>query len=101
MVREMTEDLRRIILAGIGTATLVSERSRDLADMLVEKGEVTVQRGRVLNTELSRKKPKKSKRDTERKGDPFDFGQIDETVKHMSPGQIARLREALNEYNGE
>ena len=49
------EGLREIVLAGIGALATTYEKSSEIVDELVKKGEITVEQGKALNTELKRK----------------------------------------------
>lgn len=49
------EGLRKIVLAGIGALATTYEKSSEIVDELVKKGELTVEQGKALNTELKRK----------------------------------------------
>ena len=49
------EGLRKIVLAGIGALATTYEKSSEIVDELVKKGEITVEQGKALNTELMRK----------------------------------------------
>lgn len=51
-------DLKKMILAGIGGATLTYEKAEEMLDKLVVKGKLTVEQGKLLNQELIRKKKK-------------------------------------------
>ena len=51
----ISEELRKVLLAGIGAVATTAEKSKDLVDALVAKGELTVEQGKVLNEELKRK----------------------------------------------
>ena len=44
--------LKKLALAGIGTAAYAVEKSADILDTLAKKGEETVEQGKVLNKEL-------------------------------------------------
>lgn len=46
------EGLRKIVLAGIGALATTYEKSSEIVDELVKKGEITVEQGKALNTEL-------------------------------------------------
>ena len=46
------EDLRKLVLAGLGAVAVTAEKSKDVVDQLVKKGELTVEQGKVLNEEL-------------------------------------------------
>jgi len=44
--------LRSLLLAGVGTVALSMEKSMEIVDQLVKKGELTVSQGKELNQEL-------------------------------------------------
>ncbi len=46
------ENIKKLLLAGIGAVAVTAEKSKDLLDEMVEKGELTVEQGKVLNEEL-------------------------------------------------
>ena len=52
MVNQLSEDLKKILLAGIGAAASAAEKAEDIVEQLVKKGELTVQQGKILNQEL-------------------------------------------------
>ena len=54
MLKSLGEDLKKIMLAGIGAVAITSEKSAELIDDLVKKGQVTVEQGKELNEELKR-----------------------------------------------
>ena len=49
---KLSDNLKKIFLAGIGAVAVTAEKSKDLLDEMVEKGELTVEQGKVLNEEL-------------------------------------------------
>lgn len=55
----ISEDLKKVVLAGIGAAAVTYEKSKEVVDSLVEKGELTVAQGKVINEELKRKAAEK------------------------------------------
>ena len=46
------DGLKKVLLAGIGAVATTVEKSQWLIDDLVKKGELTVEQGKQLNTEL-------------------------------------------------
>ncbi len=54
MLKSLGDDLKKIMLAGIGAVAITSEKSMELIEELVKKGEVTVEQGKELNEELKR-----------------------------------------------
>ncbi|MGI5878298.1 MAG: hypothetical protein ACOX7W_06785 [Christensenellales bacterium] len=51
----LTDEIKKLLLAGIGAAAIAVEKSGDTARMLIEKGRMTLGQGRVPNEELRRK----------------------------------------------
>ena len=51
----LTENVKKLLLLGIGAAATTAEKSKDIIDDLVKKGEITVDQGKVLNEELKSK----------------------------------------------
>ena len=49
------EGLRKVMLAGVGALATTYEKGSEIVDDLVKKGEITVEQGKALNTELKRK----------------------------------------------
>ena len=59
--------LRKLIVASVGAADLGCEKLGKLLDECVARGEVTVEKGRVLNEELKRTCKKEAKPEAEKK----------------------------------
>lgn len=49
------EGVRKIFLAGVGAIATGAEKSQQIIEDLVRKGELTVEQGKAMNEELSRK----------------------------------------------
>ncbi|MDO4537840.1 MAG: hypothetical protein Q4B54_06720 [Coriobacteriales bacterium] len=49
------EGVRKVFLAGVGAIATGAEKSQQIIDELVKKGELTVEQGKALNEELTRK----------------------------------------------
>jgi polyhydroxyalkanoate synthesis regulator phasin len=63
----MDNYLKNILLAGIGSMAFTYEKAIDMVDVLVKKGELTVNQGKELNEELKKVMDKKDKDDKETK----------------------------------
>lgn len=48
----ISEVMKKVMLAGIGAMATTAEKSKEILDELVAKGELTVEQGKVLNEEL-------------------------------------------------
>ncbi len=55
MLSQMSSDLKKILLAGIGAAATSVEKSEEMVRDLVNKGTLTIEQGKVMNQELKHK----------------------------------------------
>ena len=46
-MEKLTDNLKKVILAGIGAVATTAEKSKDVLDDMVKKGELTVEQGKV------------------------------------------------------
>lgn len=51
-MEKLTDGIKTLLLAGIGAAALTADKSRELLEDLVQRGELTVEQGKALNQEL-------------------------------------------------
>ncbi|MGN0302080.1 MAG: hypothetical protein ACI4BI_04300 [Anaerotardibacter sp.] len=51
----LTNGLTDIFLAGVGALAITGEKAKNVVDTLIEKGELTVEQGKEINTELTHK----------------------------------------------
>ena len=51
-MEKLGDGVKKVLLAGIGAVAVTAEKSRELLDEMVKKGELTVEQGKVLNEEL-------------------------------------------------
>jgi polyhydroxyalkanoate synthesis regulator phasin len=52
---DLSAGMRKAFLAGVGAVAVGAEKSQELVDDLIKKGELTVEQGKALNEELTRK----------------------------------------------
>ena len=89
------ENVKKLLLAGVGAAATTVEKSKEILDDLVEKGELTVEQGKAMNEELKHniKKTVEEKVKNTEKADPVE--ELDELLEKMTPEQIEALKERL------
>ena len=51
----LSDGFKDIFLAGVGAMAITGEKTKELVDQLISKGELTVDQGRQINTELKHK----------------------------------------------
>lgn len=97
MMEKMTDSLKKVILAGIGAMATTAEKSKDILDEMVKKGELTVEQGKILNQELKHNIKETIK---ERKAETDDLATMEEfriKLQDMTPDQIKRIKALLQE----
>lgn len=57
----LNDEMKKVLLAGIGAVAATYEKSQEVVNTLVKKGEITVEQGKVLNEELKRSAKESSK----------------------------------------
>lgn len=50
----MVEELKNVLLAGLGSAAYTYEKSKKIVDEMVSKGKITLEEGKQLSEELKR-----------------------------------------------
>lgn len=67
---KLSDPIKRLLLAGLGAAAVTTEKSKEIVDTLVKKGELTVEEGKTLNQELKvRAQEKAQEKRTDRMAD--------------------------------
>ncbi len=93
-------ELRKVLLAGIGAVATTAEKSKDLVDALVAKGELTVEQGKVLNEELKRNVSESIQQAKETKTAPASRTVL-EQMDSMTPEQLQEIREKLEKLENQ
>lgn len=94
------EDLKKILLAGIGAVAVTAEKSKEVVEMLVDKGELTVEQGKVLNEELKHNLSETFVGTKEKAAEVKSKIQTDSILSKldsMTPEELARLKAKLAE----
>ena len=93
------ENIKKILLAGIGAVATTTEKSKELLDEMVKKVELTVEQGKVLNEELKHNIKKTMKEKVNVSVKVSDPEELDELLEKMTPEQITRLKERLSQLD--
>ena len=99
-MEKFSDNIKNVILAGIGAVAVTAEKSKDLLDEMVEKGELTVEQGKVLNEELKHnvKKTVKEKMDAVR---PSAGEKMADLLDRMTPEELEALKEQIMKREAE
>lgn len=95
------DNLKKLLLAGIGAVAVTAEKSKDVLEELVEKGELTVEQGQALNEELKHNIKKTVKENVNVSVKPSSPEELDELLEKMTPEQIQSLKTRLDALHEE
>ena len=89
------DGLKKLFYAGIGGVAITGEKLKDVIDVMAEKGELTVEQGKVLNEELKHniKKTVKENVNVSVKANTPD--ELNDLLDKMSPEQLEALKAQL------
>lgn len=93
-MEKIGDGLKKFLLVGIGAAAVTVEKSQQVVDELVKKGEITVEQGKELNKELQHNVKKTL---DARKA---DAGTLEEKIAKMSADEIEALKKAIKNAEG-
>ena len=98
---ELGEGIKKLLLAGIGTAAVTAEKSKEVLDELVKKGELTVEQGKVLNQELKHNIKESVKKNVNVTLKPSDPDELKDVLSKMSPDQLAALKDQISQMQAK
>lgn len=96
-MEKLSEGLKKILLAGIGTVAVTAEKSKDVLDEMVKRGELTVEQGRVLNKELKHNLKNTIKNNVNVSVKPQSGEELEELLGNMTPDQLADLKDKISQ----
>ena len=85
------ENLKKVMLAGVGAVAVTAEKSKELLDEMVKKGELTVEQGKVLNEELKHNIRQTMKEKVNVSLKPNSPEELQEMIGKMTPEQLMKL----------
>ena len=95
----LSDDLKRAFLFGVGDIAKTTEKSKELIDELIEKGAITVEQGKSLNEELKHNLQEKIL-EKERELNSDLISQIKD-MKNLSDEDIQILKDKIAEVEKE
>ena len=98
---ELGEGIKKLLLAGIGTAAVTAEKSKEVLDELVKKGELTVEQGKVLNQELKHNIKESVKKNVNVTLKPSNPDELKDVLGKMTPDQLAALKEQITKMQAK
>lgn len=96
-MEKLGSGLKKVLLAGIGAVAVTGEKSKELLDEMVKKGELTVAQGKALNEELKHNIKSTVKEKVNVKVKTSSPEELDELLDKMTPEQMALLKQRIDE----
>ena len=94
-MENLGDGIKKILLAGVGTIAVTSEKSKEILDELVKKGELTVEQGKALNQELKHNLKETVKDKVKVSVKPSSPEELGELLEKMTPEQLDQLKAQL------
>ena len=91
------DGVKKVLLAGIGTAAVTAEKSKEVLDKMAERGEAAVEQGKVLNQELRHNIKKTVKENVNVSVKTSSPEELDELLDKMTPEQLEALKAQIKE----
>lgn len=95
------DEFKKIILAGVGAAAVTAEKAEQVVNYCVEKGELTVEQGKVVNEELKHSVKEKVDATKEKFKKKTNFDDVLKAVDNLTDEQIEALKEKLEKAKAE
>lgn len=82
------DELRKVLMAGVGAVAVTAEKAKEIADGLIEKGELTVEQGRFVSDAFCKNVSEKVDRAAKK---------VDMSAKMMalSPEELEQVKEII------
>ena len=94
MMSNFNEDLKKVLLAGIGAVAVTAEKSKEVVEQLVKKGELTVEQGKVLNEELKHNVAEKLR-------EPLTVDKISKDLEKVNDEELEILKAKIEELQND
>ena len=94
-MEKLTDGLKKVVLAGIGTVAVTAEKSKEIIDEMAKRGQQTVEQGKVLNQELKHNIKETVKKTVGGTAEVPTQEALAAMLDKMTPEQIAELKEKL------
>ena len=91
------DSIKKVLLAGIGAVAVTAEKSKEILDEMVKKGELTVEQGKALNEELKHNIKKTVKENVNVSVKTSTPEELTELLSKMTPEQMEQLKARIQE----
>ncbi|MCA0385300.1 MAG: aspartyl beta-hydroxylase [Firmicutes bacterium] len=93
---EINHAFKNLFLSSIGAMVLTAEKSKSLMEQLINKGEITIEQGKILNQELKRNIEWVISETSTTSGEHVTFEEILSEVEQLNTEDLKTLHDKLN-----
>lgn len=97
----MGESIKKLILAGVGSVAMTTEKGKEILDELVKKGELTVEQGKMLNMELKHNMKETVKDKMNMSMEDCTPEELFQEIEKLTPDQLANLKAQIQKVEAE
>ena len=90
-MEKIGDGLKKILLVGIGAAATTVEKSQQIIDELVKKGELTVEQGKEMSKDLQ----SSFKQNMDKRG--INIDELSQKISKMSEEELAKIKKQEEE----
>jgi len=95
----ITDDLRKLTMAGLGAASVASEKTQEVIDSLAKRGEETLEKGKVLNERLQHNIKKTVKDNITVVETKLDKEGVIAALENLTPEELTAVRKKLDKLS--
>lgn len=97
---DITESLRKLIMAGVGAVSVTAEKSQEVLEQLAKKGEEAIGQGKVLNEQLRHEVKQAIKENvTVVEQKPADKDSVLSALDRLTPQERQEVQDKLAEIS--
>jgi len=96
----ITDDLRKLAMAGLGAASVASEKTQEAIDTLAKRGEEALEHGKELNERLRHDVKQAVKDSVTVVETKLDKEGVLAALDSLTPEELAAVREKLDNLSG-
>jgi polyhydroxyalkanoate synthesis regulator phasin len=94
----ISDDFRKLVMAGLGAASLAAEKTGEAVEKLARRGEETLAQGKDINERLRHEI--RDTLDENRPSVPAGGDEVLSALDRLSPEELKAVREKLNRMGG-
>lgn len=99
---DISDDLRKLMMAGLGAVNLAAEKTQETVDVLAKRGEEALAQGKVLNERLRHEiQEAVSGNEDKSEAKKPSLDTVLDGLAHLTPDERAKVQQKLNQLGNE